>query len=160
MYFLLFIHPTPSKISKNQQKWLFLYILLLENIIWTCLGKFSIFFRYCCFWPFLEGLAGLGVNFGRPNCVWLTRPLNRVSSGIPRSTFWALGRRGSDQPGQRYSVKSDIFKKVNFGVNNNFFIHQARANLRPFVLTKSFHICSKKWSRICRSSLYNKLSLY
>merc|ERR1739842_48924 len=41
-----------------------------------------------------------------------------------------------------------------------FFIHRARANLRPLLLTKSSHICSKKWSRICRSSMYNKLTLY
>ena len=42
----------------------------------------------------------------------------------------------------------------------NFFIHQARANLRPLLLTKSSHICSKKWSRICRSSMLPIVKLY
>ena len=41
-----------------------------------------------------------------------------------------------------------------------FFIHRARANLRPLLLTKSSHICSKKWSRICRSSMLPIVKLY
>ena len=41
-----------------------------------------------------------------------------------------------------------------------YFMLWARANLSPLLLTKSSHICSKKWSRICRSSMLPILKLY
>ena len=34
-----------------------------------------------------------------------------------KGIFRALGCKGSDQPGQRYTVKRDIFKVATFGVN-------------------------------------------
>ena len=69
------------------------------------------------FWPFFEGVVDFGVNFWGPNCRNMNPPWNKLWSGMYKGIFRALGCKGSDQPGQRYTVKRDIFKVATFGVN-------------------------------------------